>query len=551
MSAIDDILTVIRQIGRAAREYVEGDGDTTIEFPSAVIVAAQKYADSKDTVAEDVLDTTIDTLGDQIPDPFDPVNAVLGATAIAGVTIGPFEDLFESLIGSGPRLLEEDVIQAISDPTDLEPGNLEDTLDEITGSATEDVIAGLILIEVVRRTNVIDLEPYEEILAQFFLATAFDDVYGRELEGYLEEGLDPAIAQQANKDTRSTQADLQDFVEANLRMKSYSGEAETRGAPPQNPLDGALSEQDLGYLPDPDTYGLIEGQERLLELAGLEAREPEEIIEEPVQYGIPVPKSVVETEADLAGMPENAKRVYTEVIDQLPQSENLIQEYTRLTEFTFRLREGVQEARFTPQVAQQVIQPELLDLLDDAIPQRELQADDRTAEQVASDAAAELGRNFELLTSIPGDPPSLGDLQAFYEKGIISSGEFTTLYDQYGGLKEFQGEYLQEGAVDKGAESIVRQEALGRITTTDANFQLQQIGFTGPEVAELLSGTPPEQIITSRVTEDPEDTGIALGTVDEIGDTRASQLRLVGIENSQDVANAAISNAQFLVEQAG
>jgi len=115
----------------------------------------------------------------------------------------------------------------------------------------------------------------------------------------------------------------------------------------------------------------------------------------------------------------------------------------------------------------------------------------------------------------------------------------------------------------------VRQEALGRITTTDANFQLQQIGFTGPEVAELLSGTPPEQIITSRVTEDPEDTGIALGTVDEIGDTRASQLRLVGIENAQDVANAsvedlrtatgmsveeanaAISNAQFLVEQAG
>lgn len=520
MSAIDDLVAVIRQIGRAAR----------------------KFANQQETSEGDPDEEKVDGLLEDLPDLDDAQSILAGGAVIAGVTITPLEDVFESLIGLGPRTLEQDVVNAIQDfDLDDEEG-LSGALTRANGAATEDVVAGLVLIEVLRRTDILDLEPYEELLAQFFVATAFDDVYGRELEGYIEEGLDPAIAQKANADARSTQADLQDFVEANLRMKGAAGEAETKGAPPENPLDGQLSEADLGYLPDPDTYGLIDGQERLLELAGLEAREPEEIIEEPVQYGIPVPKSVVQTEADLAGMPENAKRVYTEVIDQLPQSENLIQEYTRLTEFIFRLREGVQEGRFSPQTAQRVVQPELLDLIDDAIPQRELQDDDRTAEQVASDAAGELGRNFALLDSIPGDPPSLGDIQAFYEKGIISSAQFTTLYDEYGGLREFQGEYLQESAIDKGPESIVRQEALGRISASDASFQLRQLGFTPVDVAQLLDGTPPEQILTDKVTAGAEPTGIPLGTVTEIGDTRSTQLQLVGITSAQDVADASVED---------
>jgi len=546
MSAIDDLVEVIRQIGRAAR----------------------KYAESEEQAGKDVEDTAIDDLLTDLPTPDDVTSIIAGGAAIAGVTILPLEDLFERLVGNLPRTLEKDVLESFEDVDLGDKDDLSKALTEASGAAAEDVAAGLVLIEVLRRTDVIELEPYEELLAQFFLASSFDDVYGRELAGFLEEGVDPAIAQKVNADARSTQADLQDFVEANLRMKGKAGRAETRGAPPENPLDGGLSEADLGYLPDPDTYGLIGGQERLLELAGLEAREPEEIIEEPIQYGIPVPKSVVQTEADLAGMPENAKRVYTEVIDQLPKSENLIQEYTRLTEFTFRLREGVQEARFSPETAQRVIQPELLDLLEDAIPQRELQDDDRTAEQVASDAAGELGRNFELLDSIPGEPPSLGDLQSFHEKGVISSVEFNRLYDRFGGLAEFKVDYLEESIIDKGPEQIVRQEALGRITTTDAILQLTQLGFSRPEITQLLDGADPEAIITSRITGDPEDTGIPLQTVAEIGETRSAQLRLVGIENAQDVANAsvedlraaasisvqeaneAIRSAQFLVEQA-
>jgi len=303
-----------------------------------------------------------------------------------------------------------------------------------------------------------------------------------------------------------------------------------------------LHPNDTGYLAEPEEYGTRPGQEGLYEIDGLNVNEPEEIIEEPIQYGIPVPLRPVEQITELAGQPEDVKEIFKEVIDQLPKTENLLQDYARLTEFNFRLREKVQAGAFSAETALRVIEPELRDLIVDALPEERYRAEDRTADEVVTELTEELGRNFALLESIPSDPPTFSDIERAYREGVISAKRYSQLYDKFGPQPFFLEQKLIVQDIRTGADDIARQEALGRLSTSEATAKLERIGFSNTQAAEILAGADPDEIVAR--TQESRETPDALpaGKAPEIGDDRAAVLSQIGISTVADVAEAEVED---------
>jgi len=284
-------------------------------------------------------------------------------------------------------------------------------------------------------------------------------------------------------------------------------------------------------------------------LDALAVSEPEEIIEEPIQYGIPVPKRPVEQLGELQGFPEDVKEIYLSVIEKLPQNENLLQDYVRLTEFNFRLREKVQAGVLTPEQARDLIKPELADLIDNAIPKDRLRpGEDRTADETVNELADELLRNFQLLQSLPSDPPTDGDIQSFYRKGIINTQTFEDLQKEFGRGNGRVQQYVEEQLIDKGAESIRRQATLGRITEAEATTQLERIGFSGAEADAILDGSNPDDIVSNRVQDRAARDTFPVELAANIGDVRGQQLRIAGIETLQDLQNAEVTEVTAITD---
>jgi len=197
----------------------------------------------------------------------------------------------------------------------------------------------------------------------------------------------------------------------------------------------------------------------------------------------------------------------------------------------------VQNGGLSPGVARQIIQPELDDLITNAVPEDLLREEDRTAEEVAEEAGDELERNFQLLASIPEDPPSVSQLQAYLEKGIIDTSAYIALYDRFGYRTAERDRTLREAVIDKGADAVVNQRRLGRIENdAEAFLQLALIGFDRQQSQALLSGTDPENVQEQEEASARAQAIESLSTVPNIGETRASQLFRAGVENISQLA---------------
>lgn len=437
-------------------------------------------------------------------------------------------------------LAEEFILAPPQAEGQLTPGNVEGVVDELEGNGFA-LLFGVIAVNAfVEAGSVGQLEELPDEIFQAVAALGINDVTGREIDARLQEGIDPALKQKVHRDHRSKQADFKDYVEGNLALRSADADFEPRAGLGNDDLPDYFNPADLGWLPDPDTYGTIPAQTELFELDALEVSEPEELIEEPVQYGIPVPKLAIEQVTELRGIPKDAADVYLEVIEQLPKTENLIRDYVRLEEYIFRLREKIQEGTIPPEQAVAQVEPQLRDIIENAIPEGRLREQDRTAEEVVDLLVAELQKNFELLEGLPARPPSPGDIQAWFEKGVIDSRQFLNLHQQFGQLEEAFGFYFEESSIDKGAEDIQRQFFLDRISGSEAELQLTTIGFSEGEAAQILSGRSPDAVFQQRVGEATGTGGVPVDTLPGIGPARSAALAQVGIETVSDMADAAV-----------
>jgi len=519
MSVLDDLAEIVVDVG----DILE--------------LQAQEVARIVEPSTDDLVETA-EVLDGAFADPTGEfVNEITAGEALNGV-----EDILEIVLGVPSRTIERDTIEGIRAADRIDLDNYTLLYTEIQGSTTEDLVLVLVIILLLDKFDIELIDPVDQFLVQFFSVAAIDNVYGRQIEGFLSEGIDPIIKQDAHRESRTKQADFQDFVEANLRQKATDPDIDPRDEPVGEGIRDLLHPNDLGFLAEPEEYGTRPGQEGLYELDALKVNEPEEIIEEPIQYGIPVPLRPVEQITALAGQPEDVKEIYRQVIDQLPKSENLIQDYVRLTEFTFRLREKVQEGAITPSTAISVLKPELKDLIVNALPDDRYRPEDRTADEVVDLLSEELGRNFALLDSIPADPPTFSDIERAYREGVISVNRYKQLYDEFGPQQFFFREKVIVQDIRTGADDIARQESLGRLTTAEATAKLERIGFTGAQAAEILVGADPDEIVarTQESRETPD--ALPVGKAPEIGDTRSAVLTQIGIATVADVAEASVED---------
>ena len=522
---------------RQDRFFIGDDGD--LEFESDLSIL-----DAIISTPLELINIAVEGFRAITLDPVDVLDIFRTGGDIGGVLGQTLEEVTPADEAAGVIVdtAEELVISPLQQQGEITPDNVEGLQDDLEGNASA-LLLGIVLLTL--NIEAATGGQFEEVPAELFgVATAlgFDDVTGREIDARLNEGVDPALKQKVHSEHRSKQADFQDYIEASLRQKGTDKQQDVRTDPVGENMRSLLHPDDLGYSSDLSTYGTRPGQDALFELDGLAVSEPEEIIEEPIQYGIPVPKRPVEQLGELQGFPEDVKEIYLSVIEKLPQNENLLQDYVRLTEFNFRLREKVQAGVITPEQARDEIKPELEDLIDNAIPEDRLRpGEDRTADETVDQLADELLANFELLQSLPSDPPTAGDIQSFYRKGVINSDEFMSLYKQFGRSNGRAGQYLREQTIDKGAETIRRQATLGRITDSEATTQLQRIGFSTSEATAILDGSNPDDIVANKVQDRAQTDALPVELAVNIGDVRGQRLRLAGIETLQDLQNVDVT----------
>lgn len=522
---------------RQDRFFIGDDGD--LEFESDLSIL-----DAIISTPLELINIAVEGFRAITLDPVDVLDIFRTGGDIGGVLGQTLEEVTPADEAAGVIVdtAEELVISPLQQQGEITPDNVEGLQDDLEGNASA-LLLGIVLLTL--NIEAATGGQFEEVPAELFgVATAlgFDDVTGREIDARLNEGVDPALKQKVHSEHRSKQADFQDYIEASLRQKGTDKQQDVRTDPVGENMRSLLHPDDLGYSSDLETYGTRPGQDALFELDGLAVSEPEEIIEEPIQYGIPVPKRPVEQLGELQGFPEDVKEIYLSVIEKLPQNENLLQDYVRLTEFNFRLREKVQAGVLPPEQARDLIKPELEDLIDNAIPEDRLRpGEDRTAQETVNELADELLRNFQLLQSLPSDPPTAGDIQSFYRKGVINSDEFMSLYKQFGRGNGRAGQYLREQTIDKGAETIRRQATLGRITDSEATTQLQRIGFSTSEATAILDGSNPDDIVANKVQDRAQTDALPVELAVNIGDVRGQRLRLAGIETLQDLQNVDVT----------
>jgi predicted flap endonuclease-1-like 5' DNA nuclease len=446
----------------------------------------------------------------------------------------------DEILGAVFNTFEESLLASLKNKEELTPGNVEQPLSDLEGTAAGIAIGANLLVALIESIPGEDIDAGTQAIAQVLSFQGAQELIGREVDATLQEGVDPALKQKVHIAHRSKQADFQDYVDAQRTVKATGQRIPPRtGEIPQEIRD-LFHPDDLSYVEDPTTYGTIPDQDDLFSLAGLQVGEPEEIIEEPIQYGLPVPKRPVEAVNAVSGAPEDVKSIYRQVIEELPKSENLIQDYVRLTEFNFRLREKVQAGAFSAETAVRVIEPELRDLIDNALPEDRYRPEDRTADETVTELVEELGRNFALLESIPDDPPTFSDIERAYREGIISRRRYRQLYDEYGPQPFFIEEKIRVQDIRTGADDIARQEALGRLTTTQARNKLKSIGFSPDQIAEILAGADPDELIAQAQQRRSTVSQVPLSAISGIGENRALSLNVAGIESIADLANASV-----------
>lgn len=476
----------------------------------------------------------------------------------------PADELAAALVDLTEELVESDLEQA----GQLTPENVEAVLDQAEGAGAGLYLGLASINTVLEGASVGQLDAQEEFLVQAAAIFAYQDLVGRELEARLQEGVDPALQAQVRKRHRSRFAALEDFVEGNLRSKRVAADLDPEDMTVPDEVKALFAPDDFGWLTDPDVYGLRPDQTDLLEFVSLAHLEPEEILEEAPQKGVIPSQEAMLQALELSGQPQDVKQVFKATRDAIPESQDIYQEKTRVGEVIFEVDRKVQAGVLTPDEAVSLVEQDIRQLVKTVDAAGSLPDGFSEAEDPAAVVLDELRRKWQLFRSLPADPPSPGDLQAWYEKGVIGGQQFQQLYSRFGNAAESFFFYLQESAIDKGAEDVQKQFALDRISASEARQQLSLMGYTEREVTQILQGANPEELWRQNLTEADSAEVLDVALAEEIGDGRGAVLRSVGIATLGDLAasavedltavtgmtdteaQTAISSAQTILEQA-
>lgn len=411
-------------------------------------------------------------------------------------------------------LVEEAVLADLQQAGELDPENVKSIMDDVEGGQVAFLLGVLGSSTALEIAGATGLDSHEELVAQLAAAFAFDEATGTELQARIQEGVLPALEAKVAKEHRSKFVNLQDAVEYALRNKE-ADEGFLRGRNvDQDVVNQVGSTDPVNRNNLVEEWGIRDDNVPILEAVSIKALEPEEILEEPIQYGIIPSEETLEEELDRAGVSENAKELYQEVREEGSRSADIWEQKTTTEELVRRLDERLRNGTISVEEAMALL-PEDADQARDALQER-----------------------FQLTVQASRDKPSDSDILDAFAHGQINVDTAVGELNSPAKKEEEVARAVAVEALEELDGDLRTALGLGLINEARYTEIAEVAGLDQEAVDSLLAGQDLDEIALARLRDEGTQTGQSVTAILGIGDSRGSALAADGLETVQDLADA-------------
>jgi len=403
-----------------------------------------------------------------------------------------YDSIVTAFLGDVTEQIETDLTEEFRQGDYIEPDGVEDRVNAAEADAVSYAIGNIVSSLVIELAGLTQLESHQFGLAQITSFLALEDLVGSELAMYMEKGVNPALEARVARETRSEYASLQDAIEQQLRNK----------------------EDDEGWLTGIGTYGIRPDNVPILEEVAIGEIEPEELIEEPVQFGVIPDRSTVEAELDRAGLAEDAKDLYLEVVDAMPRSADLWEQRTATEPVVSELDKLVNDGEVSPAEASNYVPAEAED---------------------ASQALQDRWRNVEQL---PNEAPTRSQLESWFGWGLINRRSLYEGLERTDVDPEKYPAIMGENILSELDGDLRTALGLGLIDENYFSSLAKSVGLEQDVVRDVMAGDDLDDIAIEKASEDIPLSDRPTTAVIDIGTSRAAALSGEDIETVGDLAQA-------------
>ena len=403
-----------------------------------------------------------------------------------------YDSIVTAFLGDVTEQIETDLTEEFRQGDYIEPDGVEDRVNAAEADAVSYAIGNIVSSLVIELAGLTQLESHQFGLAQITSFLALEDLVGSELAMYMEKGVNPALEARVARETRSEYASLQDAIEQQLRNK----------------------EDDEGWLTGIGTYGIRPDNVPILEEVAIGEIEPEELIEEPVQFGVIPDRSTVEAELDRAGLAEDAKDLYLEVVDAMPRSADLWEQRTATEPVVSELDKLVNDGEVSPAEASNYVPAEAED---------------------ASQALQDRWRNVEQL---PNEAPTRSQLESWFGWGLINRRSLYEGLERTDVDPEKYPAIMGENILSELDGDLRTALGLGLIDENYFSSLAKSVGLEQDVVRDVMAGDDLDDIAIEKASEDIPLSDRPTTAVIDIGTSRAAALSGAGIDTVGDLARA-------------
>jgi hypothetical protein len=439
------------------------------------------------------------------------------------------DSLVTRFLGDVVESVETDLTQEFRTDDGLKPDGIEDRINAAETDAVSYALANITASLGIELAGLTQLESHQFGLSQITSFLALEDIVGRELAMYTEKGVNPALEAKVAKETRSEFVSLQDAVEFALRKKPADSGYLRAGGAADAAVDKIGSNEPVNPNNLLEEWGIRDDQLEILEEVSIGALEPEELIEEPVQFGVIPPRDVVQDELDRSGIAEGTKELYMEVVDAMPRSADLWEQRTTTEALIGEIDTLVDDGQLTPAQAR-------LQLPDEA-----------------DEAADALEDRWMGLDDLPNKAPTRSQLETWFGWGLINRNSLVAGLRNVDVDPEEYPAVVGENILDEIDGDLRTALGVGLIDENYYSRLARTVGLDQDVIRQLLGGKDLDDIGKERASEEIPLAERPTTAVIDIGTSRSAALAGAGIDNIGDLAAAdvgTVADAAALTETA-
>lgn len=444
-------------------------------------------------------------------------------TPQAPITPEEAEALIEQVLGTPIDEIEDELLEPFEAWADGEIP-LEQAVTQVEGLAGGSLAALAVASVLIEVLGVTQVEAHEQILALLGGGLALDQFLGVRSDVVLEEGVGPQLEADVNQQFRKQFADLADAVEVqrDARNRQVSGDASQ--VEKAEAVRQALGENDVDYLSELGTYGIRPEDVPILEVAALEAPQPEELFEELPQFGVIPSEEAVRLTLELSGFPQPVIEDFQRLSEAIPKSADMWEQQTRAEELVAQLDQLANDAELPTQ--------DLVDRLPD----------------LPDPVVEELRARFAALRDLPPGPPTGSDVESAFTRGLISLDRYLQLIGRLEVNPERYPFVPHEAILSELDGDLRTAVGLGLISEGQYTEYARLAGLDEAAVDSLLAGQDLDEIAQQNLAQQRQQGTLPVDVVTGIGEARSATLEAAEISTVSQLAQASVDQVVSLLD---